>query len=198
MSLPIATIIRLFNLNKPMVGCLGSLYKSIETLSAENFQPNLKKNTILNPTLSVDVPLLSLYCAPKDKVSLYRCDTDDDCNNFTDCLGTVCSLCGFEMSTLLNYVEPTDKKISGCATGTDDGYVKELVSYMVMDNLEVKPMSTISGITHLMNMFHVQDVSDLVEKQVKVGFNEGIAILKASMENNTVLTTVFLLKKLSS
>lgn len=72
--------------------------------------------------------------------------------------------------------------------------MKGVVTYMVMDNLEVKPMSTISALT-LINKFHVKDVSSLVEKQVEVGFNEGMAILKASFESRFVLTTVFLVKK---
>uniref|UniRef100_A0A803M3M3 DUF674 domain-containing protein n=1 Tax=Chenopodium quinoa TaxID=63459 RepID=A0A803M3M3_CHEQI len=74
------------------------------------------------------------------------------------------------------------------------GFVKGVVTYMVMDNLEVRPMSTISGIT-LMNKFHVKDVTSLIEKEVEVGMKEGLAMLKASLETKDVLSTVFLAKK---
>ncbi|CAO2825603.1 unnamed protein product [Amaranthus hypochondriacus] len=195
MSLPIGTVIRLLKV-KRMVGCLGTLYKSIQTLNNDYFQPNLKKDTILNPTTrTVNVPLLSLNDVQTDnnnKVSLYRCDYygRDRCDRYTDCLGTVCPRCDLEMSTLLTYVESAGLK-KCCSTGSDGGYVKGLVNYMVMDDLVVKPMSTISGIT-LMNKFCVTDLSDLVEKEVQVGIQEVIAIFKPSMETSAVLTNVFI------
>ncbi|GAB4857112.1 hypothetical protein Ancab_015023 [Ancistrocladus abbreviatus] len=78
-----------------------------------------------------------------------------------------------------------------------DGYVMEKVTYMIMDDLVVKPMSTISGIT-LLNRFSIKDVSSLEEKVVHLGLGEGMAALwKASFESNTVLTDVFLAKKAS-
>ncbi|XP_057523118.1 uncharacterized protein LOC130802995 [Amaranthus tricolor] len=196
MSLPVGTIIRLLTA-KGMVGCLGSLYNSIETLSTDYFQPNLNKNTLLKPTVSVNVPLLSLNGAnTASHKKMYLC-----CycrRNYTDCSGVKCKSCNQQMSTELNYIAPpADSQNASSSIGIgSDGYVKGVVTYMVMDNLEVKPMSTISSIT-LMNKFGVKDVSLLVEKEVQVRLNEGLAMLKASMETNIVLTTVFLRKKRS-
>lgn len=51
------------------------------------------------------------------------------------------------------------------------GFVKGVVTYMVMDDLEVKPMSTISSIT-VLNKFNVKDVGALQEKTVSLGLNE--------------------------
>ncbi|KAJ0817796.1 hypothetical protein HanPI659440_Chr00c05g0715061 [Helianthus annuus] len=45
------------------------------------------------------------------------------------------------------------------------GYVKEVLTYMVMDYLVVKPMSTISSIS-LINKFGIKDLSQLEEKTV--------------------------------
>lgn len=42
---------------------------------------------------------------------------------------------------------------------------------MIMDNLEVMPMSTICSLT-LLNKFNVKDVGGLEEKVVDVGMNE--------------------------
>ncbi|CAN1269324.1 hypothetical protein LINPERPRIM_LOCUS13543 [Linum perenne] len=75
--------------------------------------------------------------------------------------------------------------------GGENGFVKGVVTYMVMDNLEVKPMSTISSIT-LLNKFNIQDVGSLKEKVVELGMDEGLNLLKASLESKMVLTTVFL------
>ncbi|XXG75088.1 hypothetical protein AAC387_Pa07g3669 [Persea americana] len=66
-----------------------------------------------------------------------------------------------------------------------------VVTYTVMDDLVVKPMSTISGIT-LLNKFNVKDVGDLEESVVEVGMSEGLAILRASLESKTMLTDIFL------
>ncbi|CAO2825606.1 unnamed protein product [Amaranthus hypochondriacus] len=220
MSLPIGTIIRLLNA-KGMVGCLGSLYKSIETLSTDYFQPSLNKDSVLNPNyVSVNVPLFSLndHANASSHKRVYRCNYYNDkkprfgrsrlrfggrqgnhCPYYRDRSGTPCRNCNNPMSTVLDYVAPPagSQNASSSSIGTgSDGYVKGVVTYIVMDNLEVKPMSTICIITR-MNEFRVKDVSLLVEKQVQVGLNEGLAILKASMETNTVLTNVFLPKKLS-
>ncbi|PQQ12359.1 protein-tyrosine-phosphatase MKP1 isoform X2 [Prunus yedoensis var. nudiflora] len=60
-----------------------------------------------------------------------------------------------------------------------------------MDNLEVKPTSTISSIA-MLNQFKVKEVGALEEKVVDLGMDEGLKLLKASLETSTVLTNVFL------
>ncbi|XP_050250364.1 uncharacterized protein LOC126697411 [Quercus robur] len=61
------------------------------------------------------------------------------------------------------------KTSSSC---TERGYVKGLVTYMVMDDLEVKLMSTISSITLLINKFNVKGIRALEEKVVNFGMDE--------------------------
>ncbi|KAL2932573.1 Netrin-G2 [Bienertia sinuspersici] len=196
MSLPVGTIINLLNVDR-MVGSLGALYKSIESLSTDYLQPNLNKDSVLKPRAPGVVPLLSLKDTPTTTNTLYRCS--NGCSYYTDCQETVCSGCHHHMRIVLNYVGPTGAQNNTASSssngGGSGGFVKGVVTYMVMDNLEVKPMSTISGIT-LMNKFSVKDVSSLEEKEVQVGLNEGIAMLKASLETNTVLSTIFLAKKI--
>ncbi|KAI7725000.1 hypothetical protein M8C21_015262, partial [Ambrosia artemisiifolia] len=72
------------------------------------------------------------------------------------------------------------------------GFVKGLVTYMVMDDLGVSPMPTISNIT-LLNKF-IKDLGALEEKVVNIGMNEGLELLKHSLNSKTVLTDVFLRK----
>ncbi|XP_051220366.1 uncharacterized protein [Lolium perenne] len=74
------------------------------------------------------------------------------------------------------------------------GFVQGIVTYTVMDDLTVTPMSSISGIT-LLNAFAVEDLSALQEKTVQLDCNEGLEILKASLQSKTVLSDVFLAKK---
>ncbi|KMT18286.1 hypothetical protein BVRB_2g024490 [Beta vulgaris subsp. vulgaris] len=68
-------------------------------------------------------------------------------------------------------------------------FVKEAISFIVMDNLEVKPMSA-TLIKSIVNDFDI-----LTEQEVQVGCNEGLDLLKASLESQTVLSTVFLWNK---
>ncbi|KAK9700047.1 hypothetical protein RND81_08G213900 [Saponaria officinalis] len=193
MSLPVGTVVKLLNV-KNMVGSLGSLYSSINMLNTDYFRTNVSKNVVLHPKSAVDVPLLSLEhsaanCAETTK--FYRCCSSKHSSYITDCQGTACPICGGGMITVVSLVKaPTSAGVASTSVGTD-GYVKGVVTYMVMDNLEVRPMSTISGIT-LIHKFHVKDVSCLVEKEVEVGLKEGIALLKASLETKAVLTTVFM------
>ncbi|GJN05762.1 hypothetical protein PR202_ga23426 [Eleusine coracana subsp. coracana] len=67
------------------------------------------------------------------------------------------------------------------------GFVRGLVTYTVMDDLSVTPMSNISGIA-LLNKLGVEDLGALEERT-------GLEILKASLKSSTVLTDVFLAKK---
>ncbi|KAL9231415.1 hypothetical protein vseg_006647 [Gypsophila vaccaria] len=200
MSLPVATVVKLVTATD-MVGCLGMLYRSIESLNSDYFQPDSSQNSVLKSTTSVDVPLLSLTDAPTtDAKDYYTCSaicrpyiTNRYQSYVTDDPSAVCPSCHNNMSTQAIYVAPKASTDVATTSTTSKGFVKGVVTYMVMDNLEVKPMSTISGIT-LMNKFQVKDVGSLVEKEVQVTLNEGVAILKASMETQAVLTTVFLRK----
>ncbi|GKF26296.1 pre-rRNA-processing protein TSR2-like protein [Tanacetum coccineum] len=64
------------------------------------------------------------------------------------------------------------------------GFVKGLVTYIVMDDLVVKLVSTIFSIT-MLNKFNVKEVGALMEKMV-------LMLLKAYFLCKNVLTSVFL------
>ncbi|VVA28759.1 PREDICTED: DUF674 [Prunus dulcis] len=64
------------------------------------------------------------------------------------------------------------------------GYVKGGVVYMIMDSLEVKPMTTESSVA-VLQKFNVKGIDALQDK-------EGLKLVKASSESNTALTNVFL------
>ncbi|KAJ4809924.1 hypothetical protein LUZ62_022490 [Rhynchospora pubera] len=99
------------------------------------------------------------------------------------------------MNTEAQFVNQPKSVSSAVASGSDGkGYVKEVVTYSVMDDLTVVPMSTISSIT-ILNKFQIKDLRSLEEKTVGVGFDEGLKLLKASLQSKTVLTDVFLKKK---
>ncbi|KAL0436946.1 UNVERIFIED_CONTAM: hypothetical protein Sradi_0402500 [Sesamum radiatum] len=73
---------------------------------------------------------------------------------------------------------------------SSDGFVKGAVTYMVMDDLSVMPLSTKSCISLLKKLN--LDVSDVEEKVVSVGKDEAVKMLSAALQSKSVLTDVFL------
>ncbi|KAH6791831.1 hypothetical protein C2S52_002308 [Perilla frutescens var. hirtella] len=181
LSLPVATIIRLLQ-EQGMVGSLPNLYRSLQDLNVTYIQPNQSKDTFLKPATSSSVPLLAITDSPIGK-NFYSCDTHD---YVSDSSTAVCPSCRRPMTTSMAYVAPP--AVQGAAVGV--GIVKAVVTYMVMDDLVVKPMSTISSIT-MLNKFDVKDVGVLEEKVVNLGMNEAIKLLKTSLQSKNVLTDVF-------
>ncbi|KAL5711063.1 hypothetical protein ACHQM5_021558 [Ranunculus cassubicifolius] len=202
--LPIGSVIELIS-KKNMVGCIGNLHGSIENISATYIQPNFDKNYLLKPKSvlsSGNIPLLPSSVTETVRTAnvipkYYKCSYNrySACHDYvTTSHGVGCPLCSHSMTSEVNYVtgpNDTPKTIPGKGEG---GYVKEVVTYMVSDDLVVMPMSTISTIT-LFNRFNVESFGFLEEKNVKFGMEEGLELLKASLQSKKALTKVFLSKK---
>ncbi|CAN1269377.1 hypothetical protein LINPERPRIM_LOCUS13561 [Linum perenne] len=183
LSFPLGTVIKLLFKNK-MVGCLGNLYQSIEDLSDTFIESNSNKDTVLNPKapfcMTADSPLLltdgdSGSSSTSATRTFYMCPTYHlyvaDNQNF------VCPQCAKKMTTVVPYVTPPAVKKSD----QKGGFVKGVMTYMVMDDLEVKPMSTISCLT-LLSKFNIQQVGALEERVIELGMDEGLNLLKASLQ----------------
>lgn len=145
LSLPVGTAIRLLSKQR-MVGCLANLYTSVENLNKTYIQPNQTKDTLLKPRppagVAALIPMLSLTdCEPK---AFYKCGTNR-CLYVAEIPGVICPQCGNTMSMKMTQVASPPVKVP---TGGDNegGFVKGVVTYMVMDDLVVEPMSTISSI----------------------------------------------------
>ncbi|CAN0897991.1 hypothetical protein LINGRAHAP2_LOCUS19446 [Linum grandiflorum] len=161
--------------------------------------PSQSKDTVLNPKVQQfsimqqsGLLLTDSSNAPSVPRMYYKCSRC--CIHVTDTPQTNCPLCKIHMTTEVTYVAPGAAAAGNNGGGhqkNDDGFVKGVVTYMVMDNLEVKPMSTISSIT-LLNKFNIQQVGSLEEKVVELGMDQGLNLLKASLQSKTVLTNVFL------
>ncbi|CAK9176523.1 unnamed protein product [Ilex paraguariensis] len=188
LSLPIGTVIKLLTKNS-MVGCLGTFYGSIENLSETYLQPNQNKKSLLNPkTFASEVSFLSLEDVSPVK-NFYTCPqcykkiSDDPC--------VVCPKCNVCINREVTYVARTLAKDKESSAGDQGGYVKGVVTYMVMDNLVVQPLSTISSIT-MLNKFNVKEVGVLEERVVDFGMKEGLKLLMASLKTKGVLTNIYL------
>ncbi|KAL4621252.1 hypothetical protein ACB092_06G214600 [Castanea dentata] len=194
LSLPVGTFITILT-KQGMVGCLGNIYESIENINITYLQPNLNKETLLKSKVPISgggtgVTLLLPKVTPSISSTSrhwYWCSR----TRYSDCYSYVsndssakCPSCQGSMNDDVNFVDPS-------RATSEEGYVKGVVTYMVMDDLVVKPMSTISCVT-LLNRFKVKHVGVLEEKVIDLGIDEGVKLLKASLQSKTVLTDVLL------
>ncbi|KAL2323901.1 hypothetical protein Fmac_022959 [Flemingia macrophylla] len=200
LCLPISTVIRILSKNE-MVGSLGNLYENVENLNDAYIQPNTHKDVLLKPTAPVSLDEISgLLPSNVDdssenmEIKFYRCPNHYDSvtsNNQITCSETYCRM---SMTTGVKYV---GIDVAKCVVSNKNGFVKEVVTYMIMDDLVIEPMSIISSIT-LLNKFNIKEVGALQEKVVELGMTEGVKLLKASLQSNFVLTSVFLKNKIES
>ncbi|RLM93583.1 hypothetical protein C2845_PM08G05010 [Panicum miliaceum] len=218
LALPVGAAVELLG-KESMAGCVGNVYASVEALDdAYVVQPGAAKDALLHPTTTLSPAaagagtgsLLRLPAPPPpdppSPKKLFRCRSDNcyrgsmfhpsigtTCRDYmTDTCGFICPTCRGYMNikvTLLSSEEPAQPS-AGAAAGGDSGFVRDVV----MDDLKVAPMSTISGIT-LLNTFGVTDVGMLQERTVQLGYAEGLDILRVSLRSKKVLTDVFLGKK---
>ncbi|WVY92817.1 hypothetical protein V8G54_031905 [Vigna mungo] len=191
LCLPIGTVIRILNKNQ-MVGSLANLYQSVENLDETYMQPDQNKDILLKPSAPMSSRISGLLPSVDDSSSnnstdvFYRCQNHYGhvtCDN-----NTRCPTCGICMNSQMIFV---GEKVANEISADKSGFVKEVVTYMVMDDLIIQPMSSISSIT-LLNKFNIKEVGVLQEKVVELDMNQGVNILKASLQSKTVLTDVFL------
>jgi hypothetical protein len=172
-TLPVGTVTRLLQ-KKNMAGCLRSLYESIEDLSDIYIQPDQDKDFLLKPKVAInsgaEVPLL-LPSVEQSNTSrkFYRC-RNNHYGYVSHDQRAICPACNSAMTSELKYVEYPQSGIKA-SSSSEGGYVKGVITYMVMDDLDVKPMSTISSIT-LLTKFNVRDLGAIEEKVVDLGFDE--------------------------
>ncbi|CAN1174054.1 hypothetical protein LINPERPRIM_LOCUS9659 [Linum perenne] len=167
LSLPLSGIIKLIS-TESMVGSVGSIYQSLEDLQQSLFNPNFNKKSILTPDFTTNLsPLIQPKQPPPPAVTY---------NNSA-------------------YGYGYDYHRTPAPTPTPPaGIVKELTSFMVMDDLRVSQLSIISALT-LLNKFGCKDIGALEEKEVEFGIDEARELLKECLQSKQVLTNVFLVKK---
>ncbi|TXG49701.1 hypothetical protein EZV62_025576 [Acer yangbiense] len=175
LSLPVATAVRLLKEKTIDVGSLSHFYESLQNLPDSYLKPNQDKYSLLNPR----VPILSAAAAATeisltltsdgrefefDTLKAYTCAS---CiSHMAVVPNLICPMCERRsMNRELSYVNPPLK---------GGGFLKGLVSYIVMDNLEFMPMSTKMFVS-LLNKFDVEDLSALEETEVEVGVEEDIS-----------------------
>ncbi|XP_050892560.1 uncharacterized protein LOC127098103 [Lathyrus oleraceus] len=210
LCLPISTVVKLVSTNG-MVGSLGNLYQSVENLNQSFMQPNQTKDVLLNPIAQISCNGISGFLtSQKDedlnyeqRTKLYMCS--DRCNlcvtndYTTRCAGSFDRHGHFgyyPCSNNMNFeVSYRNMKVDENKSFIHNGFVKDEITFIVMDDLVIQPISKVSDISTLLKKFNVKDINTLQEKDVEIGMDESIKLLKASLETKMVLTSVFHKKK---
>ncbi|QCE06870.1 hypothetical protein DEO72_LG9g1884 [Vigna unguiculata] len=195
LCLPIGTVIRILSKNK-MVGSIANLYESVENLDESYMQPHQHKDLLLKPSASVSSQISGLLPSINGTSSnnatdvLYRCP-----NHYIYLTSNNTARCPDHYCGLTMNIQFVGQKVANVQNSADkSGFVREVVTYMVMDDLVIQPMSSISSIT-LLNKFNIKEVGALQVKVVELDMNKGVDLLKASLQSKTVLTDIFLKKK---
>ncbi|KAB1226853.1 hypothetical protein CJ030_MR1G002644 [Morella rubra] len=149
LSLPIVAVIGLLS-SRTIFGCIGNLYKSIEDLDVAHLHANQHKDLLLKPKAptthaSTSLPLLLRQSSPEPIGTLYSCVSNHRYVS-DDKFNSSCPACGDVLCCEVRYTGTNYSK--ACST-REGGYVKGSVTFMVMDDLSVTPLSLSAGIAVL-------------------------------------------------
>ncbi|KAL6626777.1 hypothetical protein ACP70R_030503 [Stipagrostis hirtigluma subsp. patula] len=191
LCLPLSTVVNLLTKER-MGGSIGNILDSVEKLDSKYLISSKSKEPYLSPTVAPTAlcPLQKLLDAPLNaNFSCFTCEgkangdngTHVTCGYFSAIKGTRCPHCS----------NPMDKAMPHTKA---DGFVGGTATYAVKDDLSIIPASSVSCVT-LLAQCGVQDVTSMREQTVKIGKEEALRILLASLKSKTVLTDVFLEKE---
>lgn len=185
LTFPLGSVIKLLE-NHSFLGCIDNLYESIQVLSNSDFgylKSDNCKNMLLDPKLppyyGCRHQFLSISEVPAGIIRTCACNKCE----FPKGSSNRC-IHGMYFGT---YSEINPKRKNYFGNGK--GYAKEMVKYMVTDEMQVTPLSPISG-CHIIKKLMVP-ISSLEEAEAGVGEAEALNLLMACLLSPTALTDVF-------
>ncbi|XP_038980138.1 uncharacterized protein LOC103710638 [Phoenix dactylifera] len=185
LTLPIGTIVRLLG-KKSSLGAMDCLYKSVENLDARYFQAAACKTMLLRPNnpSRVQCEGLALRVDDSEPLVYYKCPRKRYNCGFSSVPGARCP-CGQVME-----VPFVAMNLDG-AEGSDGVFVRGGTSFIVSDDLSVKPVSMGASLA-LIQKLGIEDGSVLAKRNVELGAEEVLSLLKRSLVSKRPLTDLFL------
>uniref|UniRef100_A0A453E3Y3 Uncharacterized protein n=1 Tax=Aegilops tauschii subsp. strangulata TaxID=200361 RepID=A0A453E3Y3_AEGTS len=194
LALPVGTAVKLLG-KESMVGCVGSLYGSVEKLDGTYVQPGAAKDallhpSVLSPAVSSKSSLLGLPAPPSPQAkTFYRCSKQcicysggygssqqarcNSCRTYmTESCGTYCPSYGGGHER--EGVRAGHRDVHGDGRSHRDAHVLHLQHHPAQHIRRQGPQRAPG------------------EDRVQLGYDQGLEILKASLQSKTVLTDVFL------
>ncbi|XP_078173421.1 uncharacterized protein LOC144567210 [Carex rostrata] len=201
LALPLGAITKLLT-KDAIVGSIGEVYDSLSNINGTYILSYGKQSSLLNPPLATISDYDTNYFIPpstyqdtKNRLAYICYSSSKFCCPYVSLVsGTTCLGCGKRMDLQTGLKDPKfDTGMVAEASSEGKRYVAGEVTYSVMDDLTMVPMSTLSSVA-LFNKFEIKDLGSIQEITVTIGFEEGLKLVKASLESKTVLTDVFLKK----
>ncbi|KAF7825583.1 DUF674 family protein [Senna tora] len=203
LTLPVGTLEHILG-GDSCLGWLSKLYTSVVDLNAKFFDSMDLKEMIINPEESMDLkqmlinPEVALHFKVTSKFlkvrkvthPKYCCRTKSDRNGTSSSLTSAFKQYGCATSSSNDCKVRSRVKLVDHPKKFDEvgAFVKGVSMFMVTDDLVVKPFS-LSSIVSYLNESNV-DFDDLEERIIYVSVKEVMAILKASLNSSSALTTV--------
>ncbi|XP_077225396.1 uncharacterized protein LOC143858597 [Tasmannia lanceolata] len=189
LTMPMGTIIRLAK-KQSRVGCMDTLYESIENLDIQHLQTEACKSMLLCPRNASEIECMELPIQLKDtEVRNYICpnwSSSNETHNFISSVSTARCRCGQVMDTETFPILDDEK-------GKDGVFVKGNGRFMISDDLRVMPASTSS--LSLLQWLGFRDLTALEERNFNVGADQLLDLLKCFFVSKTPLSDVFLSKR---
>eukprot|EP00268_Persea_americana_P048959 TRINITY_DN520_c0_g1_i5.p1 TRINITY_DN520_c0_g1~~TRINITY_DN520_c0_g1_i5.p1 ORF type:complete len:504 (-),score=80.11 TRINITY_DN520_c0_g1_i5:688-2199(-) len=193
LTFPLGSIVKCLG-GRTTMGCLDNLYKSVEGLSNNDHMRSEEcKAMLLDPKLALYFGCQNQLLQIEEQVpyqpTLFQCSSCSICVPYIKDYGNwTCSHGANKMQ--LRTLNP---KYPNAAMEQGGTFMVGQAVFMVTDELIVKPLSSISGVS-LLSRLNI-NINDLEERFVTVGKAEALSILKASLISKTVLSDVFSSKK---
>ncbi|RWR96791.1 hypothetical protein CKAN_02619300 [Cinnamomum micranthum f. kanehirae] len=196
LTMPIGTVIRLAG-KQSKIGCMSSLYASVEDLDVQYLQTESCKNMLLHPKSASEehCKKLRVNIDDTEPTNYYLCNSGYPLrSNFKHSISVYLSSKQCRCGGRVNWKMPKDKSKQGAGPAGDmkDGvFVKGISRYMITDDLQISPICM--GTTlELLKRLGITDATVLEEKNVNLGSEEVLHLLKHSLLSKTPLTDVFL------
>ncbi|GKV28507.1 hypothetical protein SLEP1_g37551 [Rubroshorea leprosula] len=156
--------------NQRVEGGLANIYKSIEDYGDKIMHPSRNKDDLIKPkvvTINTTDPqeLLDIQTTSYAFFNSYSCRL---------------MFQAMRIASPPILVEPSEKSLSD-----DGGYVRGKLTYMVMDDLSLRPNSAVFGIA-MLNRLDIKNTVTVKTREVCLGTNEAFKLLKASLYSKTV------------
>ncbi|XP_052183649.1 uncharacterized protein LOC127795787 [Diospyros lotus] len=187
LTLPIGSVIKLLGKNSGF-GCFDNLYKSTEDLSAGSYMKSeYCKQMLLCPKLApffgLENKILQVeeasYVFHAGRRSWLLSDAKSESGSFTmDPLEE-----RGDLPFLMDPKSPTGEVQAG------KGYMKGPATFMITDDLFVTPFSPVTTIELLKKLNMA--INDVMEREVTVGNDEALNLLRASLTSKTALNDIF-------
>ncbi|XP_059650152.1 uncharacterized protein LOC132295907 [Cornus florida] len=174
MTMPIGTIIRLTREQalKWGIGCLNNLYESIENLDDKHPQSEKCKEMLLCPRSAAEIYSRNL------KLDF----VDSNSNEYYVC-GSGCTLSPYKTARChcgnhIGYMVKLKNPVS--LPGGGGVFVKPTARFMITDDFQVLPMSTMTCLTLLKELGAV-DGSTIKERCINIGKDEVLKLINCSL-----------------